>query len=399
MRTPVILVAGQHGTDAAVATLLLKPGTVAVGYNLDGHVVVRETVSGPHEGATARKAALELAHGCVSCTIRNDLLVLLRRLHQRGTVERIVVHLPNWLEPQPICWAINNVRVHVGPGYVDGPAGRDVTIAAVVTCVNATTWLPQALGDDELDDGRTIAQVVVGRAESADALVVFDPDRTALAVLRRLAPRARITAGTDRLEQALTHLDHGARRGRGHDPHAPLLAGQPSLRPEGPVEMIDFHARRPFHPQRLHAALDVLLDGVIRARGRVWLASQGERVVWLESAGGGLHISSAGKWLAAMTAAEAARTSPERHAFADLIWDHRYGDRHTSMAILVCGADTDRIRDALTAALLTDDELRRPNQWPSYSDPFRDYHQEPCDESSTAVADVSRRRTRDGDQR
>ncbi|MEB3031718.1 ribosome hibernation factor-recruiting GTPase MRF [[Mycobacterium] nativiensis] len=397
MRTPVILVAGQHGTDEAVETLLFKEGTVAVGYHLDGHVVVREITSG-HEGVTARKAALELAHGCVSCTIRNDLLVLLRRLHQRGNVERIVVQLPDWLEPQPICWAIDNVRVHVGPGYVDGPAGRDATVVAVVTCVNATMWLPQALGDDELDDGRTIAQVVVGQAESADALVVFDPDRTALAVLRRLAPRARITAGTDRLEQALAHLDDGARRGRGHDPHAPLLAGQPCLRAEGPVAMIDFQARRPFHPQRLHAALDVLLDGVIRAHGRLWLANQGERVVWLESAGGGLHISSAGKWLAAMTAAEAARISPERHAFADLIWDHRYGDRHSSLAILVCGADTDRIRGTLTAALLTDDELRRPNRWPHYPDPFGDYHQEPCDESSTAVADLSRHRTRDGDQ-
>lgn len=305
MRTPVILVTGQHGTDAATRALLSKTGTVTVSYGLDGHVVVRETASGPAD--PAKKSALELAHGCVSCTIRNDLLVLLRRLHRRAGVERIVVRLPDWLEPQPICWAINHVRVRVGPGYIHGPAGRDVVVAAILTCVNATTWLPQALGDDELDDGRTIAQVVVGQAETADVIVVFDPEPTPLAVLRRLAPRARITVGTDRLEQALIHLDEGARRGRGNDPHAPLLAGQPSLRAEGTVEMIEFHARRPFHPQRLHSALDILLVGVIRVRGRLWLANRGEQVTWLESAGGGLHLSSAGRWLAAMTAAEAAR--------------------------------------------------------------------------------------------
>ncbi|MGB5797881.1 MAG: GTP-binding protein [Mycolicibacter algericus] len=396
MRTPVILVAGQYGTDAAARALQSKAGTVTVSYRLDGHVVVRETAGAPVDSAT--KSALELAHGCVSCTLRNDLLVLLRRLHRRAGVERIVVRLPHWLEPQPICWAIRNVRVRVGPGYIDGPAGRDVTVAAVVTCLDAAAWLPRALGDDELDDGRTVAQVAVCQAESADVIVVFEPNPTAMAVLRRLAPRARITAGTDRLEQALYHIDADARRGRGDDPHAPLLAGQPRLGAEGPVELIEFHARRPFHPQRLHSALDILLDGVIRARGRLWLANRGEGVVWLESAGGGLHISSAGKWLAAMTAAEAARVSPERHAFADLIWDHRYGDRHTSLVVLVCGADPAQIRAELSAALLNDDELRRPNQWGGYPDPFGDHHQEPCDDISTAAAEISLYRTRDGDQ-
>lgn len=230
MRTPVILVAGQCGTDAAVETLLLRPGTVAVGYRLDGHVVVRETANQPDEAVTTTAAALELTHGCVSCTIRNDLLVLLRRLHRDTNVARIVVHLPAWLEPQPVCWAINHVPVHVGPGYIDGPAAHDVTNAAVVTCVNTTAWLAQAPGDGELADGRTIAQVVVGQAEFTDTLVVFDPAPAALAVPRLLAPRARITAGTDRLEQALTHLDDDARRGHGDDPHAPLLAGQPPLK-------------------------------------------------------------------------------------------------------------------------------------------------------------------------
>lgn len=396
MRTPVILVAGQYGTDAATSALRSKAGTVTVSYSLDGHVVVRETAD---DTAGTTKSALELAHGCVSCTLRNDLLVLLRRLHRRAGVGRVVVRLPDWLEPQPICWAIRNVRVRVGPGYFDGPAGRDVVVAAVVTCLDASAWLPQALGDDELDDGRTVAQVVVDQAESADALVVFDPDPTALAALRRLAPRARITAGTARLEQALSHLDADARRGRSDDPHGPLLGGQPSLRADGPVEMIEFHARRPFHPQRLHAALDALLDGVIRARGRLWLANQGDRAIWLESAGGGLHTSAAGKWLAAMTAAEAARVAADRHAFADLIWDHRYGDRHTSLVILLCGAHPEEIRAALSAALLTDDEVRQPSQWPGYPDPFGDHHQEPCDETSTATADFSRSRTSDGDQR
>jgi G3E family GTPase len=230
-----------------------------------------------HGLLTTAEAALELAHGCVSCTIRNDLLVLLRQLHRRDDVERIVVHLAPWLEPEPICAAIDQVRIRVAPGYIDGPAARDVRIAAVLTCVDSERWLPQALGHEELDDGRTVAQVVVGQAEFADVLVLTRPDPVALAVLGRLAPRARITVGPDPVEMALAHLDPDARRGRSDNPHGPLLAGQPPLHADGAVQILEFGARRPFHPQRLHAAIDMLVEGVIRTRGRIWLANNYEQ--------------------------------------------------------------------------------------------------------------------------
>ena len=55
-------------------------------------------------------------------------------------------------------------------------------------------------------------------------------------------------------------------------PHEPLLAGQPSLDADGDVGLLLFSARRPFHPERLHTALDSLLDGVVRARRRLWSA-------------------------------------------------------------------------------------------------------------------------------
>jgi CobW/HypB/UreG, nucleotide-binding domain len=194
MRTPVMLVAGQGDTEAVVRALLRRPGTLVVEHRFDGHVVRRTVITLRHGVLTSAETILELAHGCVTCTIRNDLLVLLRQLHRRDDVDRIVVHLAPWLEPEPICWSINHVRVRVGPGYIDGPAARDVEIAAVLTCIDSRRWLAQALGDDELDDGRTVAQVVVGQAEFADVLVLTDPEPATLAVLRRLAPRSRITA-------------------------------------------------------------------------------------------------------------------------------------------------------------------------------------------------------------
>lgn len=380
MRTPVILVAGQSDTDAVVDVLAQESGTVIVSHRFDGHVVQRAVTT----TCGTVDAALELAHGCVSCTIRDDLLILLRKLHRREDVDRIVVRLAPWLEPEPICTAINEVWVRVAPGFVDGPAARDVEIAAVVVVVDGADWLAQAMSDEDLADGRTLAQVAVGQAEFADVLMVNNPEGKTLSVLRRLAPRARITARVDRVEQALDHLEPNARRGRADDPHGPLLEGEPRLNEERGTQLVEFNARRPFHPERLYAAIDLLLDGVVRTRGRLWLATQSAQAMWLESAGGGLRIAPAGKWLAAMDSDEVSAVDSERRAFADLMWDHRFGDRHTAMAILVCGADPADVLAALNGALLTDAELRTPQLWPHFTDPFGDWHQDPCETSRSA---------------
>jgi len=398
MRTPVILVAGQKDTDPVVGALLRTPGTLVVEHRFDGHVVRRTMVMLQHGVLTTAEAGLELAHGCVSCTIRNDLLVLLRQLHRRDDVDRIVVHLAPWLEPEPICVAINHVRIRVAPGYVDGPAALDVSIAAVVTCVDSSVWLSQALGDAQLDDGRTAAQVVVGQAEFADVALLNSANPIVAAVLRRLSPRARIHVGAEGIQQALDNLFVDARRGESDDPHGPLLAGQPPLDSRGPVKLVEFTARRPFHPQRLHACLDLLLEGVIRTRGRLWLASQPDQAMWLESAGGGLRVSSAGKWLAALTGRELADIDAERRIFAELTWHDRYGDRHTAMTVLVYSAHPAEILDALNGALLTDDELRTPQDWIGYDDPFGDWHEDPCDALAQDAEDAPIHHAQDGDR-
>jgi G3E family GTPase len=398
MRTPVILVAGQTHTDPVVGALLRTPGTLVVEHRFDGHVVRRTMVTLQHGVLTTAEAGLELAHGCVSCTIRNDLLVLLRQLHRRDDVDRIVVHLAPWLEPEPICLAINHVRIRVAQGFVDGPAALDVSIAAVVTCVDASVWLDDALGDAELDDGRTQAQVVVGQAEFADVVVLNRPDPYVAGALRRLSPRARIRVGAGGIEHALDNLVPDARQGRSDDPHGPLLAGQPPLGSEGPINLVEFNASRPFHPQRLHDCVDLLLEGVIRTRGRLWLANQREHAMWLESAGGGLRVSSAGKWLAALPPSEVAAIDAERRAFAELRWDDRHGDRHTAMTVLVCGARPADILDGLYGALLTNDEYRSPQDWIHYDDPFGDWHEDPCAAGTQAAEDTPAHQTQDGDR-
>ncbi|MGW0180838.1 ribosome hibernation factor-recruiting GTPase MRF [Nocardia sp. NPDC003345] len=405
-RTPVVVVAGLHGDPDGTVGLIAgalgaAAGTVVIRHDLtDLHQgVVRRTV---HAGGTVTRTVHELAHGCVSCTLRADLLPLLRTLAGRDSVRRIVLALDPAFEAESVCEGITDIEVTGMVGRVDGPASRDVRVAAVLTAIDARTWLAAATGDETLaergwaraDDERTVAQLAVGQVDFADAVLVTGghavttAERVALAaVLRRLVPLAPVSWDEDVtpavVDDLLGRIPADARRGTVFDAYAPLLRGRPPLGPADGVELVEFAARRPFHPQRLHEALDVLFYGVIAARGRVWLATQPDEVVWLESAGGGLRVGGAGRWLAAMPPAEFAEADPERRALAALGWDDRFGDREISLTILVHGADPDEIRQALHWALVDDAELRlvdrAPHQVARWDDPFGEWHTDPCE--------------------
>jgi hypothetical protein len=87
--------------------------------------------------------------------------------------------------------------------------------------------------------------------------------------------------------------DHPSRRGRPDSAHAPLLRG-PRRSTRWPASSSPCSPRADPSPRGLHEAIDVLLDGVVRARGRLWLATRPESVLWLASAGGGLELGHAG---------------------------------------------------------------------------------------------------------
>lgn len=341
-------------------------------------------------GGSDRTTVLELAHGCVSCTLREDVLPTLRELGRDPEVSRIVLHLDAALEPEPVCDAILRV-------VVDGaPVTDSVTLRGVVTVVDIGNWLDDATSSDDItdhglstlpDDERTMAQLVVGQAEFADLIVYAGGAEDWLtartsAVLHRLTPLARrIPVGHLDDRVLLTDLPAAARQGRPESPHAALLRGQPPLDDCAGVRLLVFSHRRPFHPDRLHDAIDVLLDGVVRTRGRVWLATRPEAVIWVESAGGGLQLGYAGDWLAAGDALAWRDADPERHAQAALRWHPRWGDRAQDLSILVHEADPDRIETALHGALLTARELAAgETAWRNYPDPFGFWHTDPCSE-------------------
>ncbi|MEZ0351305.1 GTP-binding protein [Mycobacterium sp. pR1184] len=224
-------------------------------------------------------------------------------------------------------------------------------------------------------------------------------------VRRRFSPDAPGTRDVGRAAQVgSAGADHGGARARRHGAgesgsrlatrpqrsSARLAAGRPPAagrRRDGANGRVQ--RPPPVSPRALARRRGSAAHRVVRTRGRLWLASRPDQVMWMESAGGGLRVASAGKWLAAMTAPEAANVDAERRLFAELQWEYRFGDRHTAMTVLVCGAEPPDLLDALHAALLTDAEMAHPREWGGYPDPFGDWHEDPCDESPPAAEGVA----------
>jgi G3E family GTPase len=401
-RTPVVIVTGldARASGRVARDLLARSGTVLVHHDVSGlgeGVVLRTVVRHTRDGLLEERTAVELAHGCLSCTLRLDLLPVLHELGGGPDVHRIALQLDPALEPEQLCWSIDHVVLEGVASDPEGTAADRVEVAGVVAVVDARTWLEDVTGGDELadrglaatpDDDRTLAQVGVGQVAFADAVLVAGGPLDAWsaarldAVLDRLVsgvPRADVAVGAERV---LAALGPGARRGRLSSVHDPLLPGSPPLGEDVGVCIIRFAAPRPFHPERLHEALDVLLEGIVVSRGRVWLASQNDRALWMESAGQGLRMGDAGRWLATLGDDDPgwADVPPEHQVAAALRWDPVHGDRHTEVAVLSHRQPGVAVIAALDAALLTDDELAAgPDAWRAYPDPFGSWHEEPCE--------------------
>ncbi|GAA3384063.1 CobW family GTP-binding protein [Cryptosporangium minutisporangium] len=386
-RPAVTVLSGFSPTaTSAVAHRLLSedPNLLLVVHTLDdladGRVrrLVR-TAAGVVEDVT-----VELVHGCVSCTLREDVLPTLVRLARTHPQSDQLLALPRAVEPE----AVASACAHT---LLDGrPVTDAVRFDSYVTVVDVDTVLDGLDTTDDLrdrglhaapDDHRAVADVVARQIEYADTLVSWarpesDPlERVRVAtLLRRLAPWAvQLDADAPDVPAALR------RTGR-HDPQKPgtlgrgqegYPIGEHDPTPDWGVTAMLFEARRPFHPQRLHDALEELAGRTLRARGQLWIASQPDTALGFEAAGGGIGLGSLGYWLAALPPREWDDASPSRRLTADATWDPYYGDRRTQLAFVGLDSAPDALTTILAECLLTDDELADGwDAWSALPDPF-----------------------------
>ncbi|MFI5883425.1 GTP-binding protein [Streptomyces sp. NPDC051554] len=122
------------------------------------------------------------------------------------------------------------------------------------------------------------------------------------------------------------------------------------------VTTLVWHRCRPFHPERLYAALEDITCAAARSRGRFWLADKPDSLLHWDAAGGALCVESAGPWLASLPDAAWELVPPVRRAAAALDWHPEHGDCCQHLVFTSPGLDRDGLELLLESCLLTDAE-------------------------------------------
>jgi G3E family GTPase len=332
---------------------------------------------------------VELSNGCICCTLRDDLLIEVKRLARQGRFDAILIESTGIAEPMPIAETFAFVDD-------DGVALSDLArLDTMVTVVDAFNFLRDYGSSDALadrgitaneDDDRTLVELLVEQIEFCDVLVLNKADLVTeheLArlqhILARINPRAKQVVASF----ANVPLDEVLNTHRfDFDAAASAPGWLESLHHDHPGEADEFgvgnfvyRARRPLHPQRFWTLLHEEWPRVLRSKGFFWLASRNDAAGMLSQAGGVCRHGPAGLWWAAQERDGWPRDDvfiTELKADWHGDWDDAsIGDRRQELVLIGVDLDRDAWRARLDACLLTDAEWSAGTAyWAGLDDPF-----------------------------
>ncbi|MBK7533895.1 MAG: GTP-binding protein [Myxococcales bacterium] len=338
---------------------------------------------------------VEMQNGCICCTLREDLLLEVRRLAAEGRFDSLLIESTGIGEPMPVA-ATFSFRDEQGASLADV-----ARLDTMVTVVDAQSFLREYGSTDDLrqrdlavsdEDERTLVDLLVDQVEFANVLVLTKTDLVSAweasrleGILRHLNPGASLV----RAQHGVVPLREVLETGRFDDEQAARypgwareLAGEhtPETEAYGIASFV-YRARRPFHPQRLHDHLGSEWPGVLRSKGFFWLASRMSEVGTWSQAGPACRTSRAGFWWAAMPK-EAWPTTVEEVDRLRRSFEGVYGDRRQELVLIGMGMDEQALRRRFDACLLTDEELAEgPASWRGLFDPFPSWGDVPFQES------------------
>ena len=353
--------------------------------NIDADLVREET-----ELNRAEEKLVEMTNGCICCTLRDDLLVEVRRLAEEGRFDYLLIESTGVSEPLPVA-ATFEFRDENGLSLSD--LARLDTMVTVVDAMHltkdfgSTEFLKDRGEEVAEDDTRTLVDLFVDQIEFVDLIILnkasdATPDQleTARAIIRSLNADARV------IETDFGKVDNDAifdtglfdfDRAHEHPMWFKELYGFADHVPEDAeygITSFVWTARRPLIPERFHEFLQTSLPGVIRAKGHFWLATRHQMVGEFSLAGAQARTELLGFWWAAMPAERWPQDEDVRAKVKER-FDATYGDRRQEIVFIGMLGEMkkNRICAMLERCLidpLPDGEPFNPADYQTLQDPF-----------------------------
>lgn len=348
--------------------------------NIDAQLV-RE---GGADLSRAEEKLVEMSNGCICCTLREDLLIEITRLAKENRFDYLLIETTGISEPLPIAETFTFAEE-------DGTSLGDVAkLDTMVTVVDGYNFLKDYSSQDMLasrgeslgeEDERTVVDLLVDQIEFCNVLVLnktdlMQPSEIARleGILKTFNPSAQIIHSQfgevplDRImNTGLFDFDQAA--------EAPgwlqELRGEhvPETEEYG-ISSFVYRARKPFHPERLWKWFNTEWSGVVRSKGRYWIASRPDFCATWSQAGAVTRTELAGMWWV-VTPNEHWPEDDESLNHIKSRWDEPYGDRQQEIVIIGMQMDKANIEASFNACLLTDEEIAMGMEaWRNLPDPF-----------------------------
>ncbi len=334
---------------------------------------------------------VEMTNGCICCTLRDDLLLEVRKLAEDGRFDYLLIESTGIAEPLPVATTFD-FRDENGHSLSDV-----ARLDTMVTVVDAAHLLNDYSSSDFLadrgetageGDNRTLVDLLVEQIEFADVVILNKADvatadqlDAARKIVTGLNPDARIVEtafGQVALDEVLgTGLfDFG--RAQTHPLWYKELHGFKDHMPETEeygIRSFVYRAKRPFDPTKFQNFLNESWPGVIRAKGFFWLATRPHHVGEISQAGPLVRTSKMGVWWSSVPKNQWPDDKGFRNAikpYLDPVW----GDRRQEIVFIGCDPmDGAEIRARLDACLIKATDFT-PDLWRNLPDPFASWNRQ-----------------------
>ena len=333
---------------------------------------------------------VEMSNGCICCTLREDLLIEVKRLATEDRFDYLLIESTGISEPMPVAETFTFEDE-------DGESLSHVAeLDTMVTVVDAANFLKDFGSWDDLtdrkmglseEDDRNIVDLLVDQVEFANVIIVNKTDLVSpeqIGLIKKIISQLNSSAIV--LESTKSRIPPASILGTGrfNMADAEEMSSEWLAVPRGEEETeteeygissFVYSFDRPFHPKRLWDAIsddmdEGLFKGVLRSKGIAWVASRHDFAYNWSQAGCSVLLEPAGFWWA--SAPE--ESWPEDEATVAEInarMVNEYGDRQQELVFIGQNLDQQHVTRCLNACLLTEEEYELgPASWEHLEDPM-----------------------------
>lgn len=327
---------------------------------------------------------VEMSNGCICCTLREDLLIEVRRLAQDQRFDQLVIESTGISEPLPVAETFtfedeNGVSLN-----------EFARLDTMVTVVDAFNFLKDYSSIDSLqmrgeslgeEDQRNVVDLLIDQIEFCDVIILNkvdlineDEKQKLFGILHSLNPRAKIEVsefGQVNLDRVLnTNLFDFNAAAQAPGWLKELRGEHTPETEEYGIQSFVYRARRPFHPQRFFDFINSEWKGVIRSKGFFWLASDPEFAGSWSQAGAMARHGVAGYWWAAVPD-EHWPEDPQSREAIQKNWNDQTGDARQEIVLIGMEMDQEDLIQRFDACLLDENEmLLGVETWQNFENPF-----------------------------